>query len=228
MSTPTVTVSSGSSAPPPPPAPPVPSVPGVTLPSVHPPPLPGRGGGGGPSGGGSQGSGGSSGRARVAQVRAAAGRVAAARLGRARSRLPAPSRARLDLPEGPHRHRRTTLVFVLRRPALVESWSSRSRPHVGASDFPRPEPQRREPHQARRPSRTSPARPGHLPDRGAARAGGKSSTRRLVVVQNARRANSGRPGTRTRARQGRPRLVPRPRPRKARAGHSQAEGRRPA
>lgn len=124
VSTPTVTVPPPPPAPPPPPippAPPAPSVPGVTLPSVHPPPLSGRGGGGGTSSGGSQGSGRSAGAGSGATGQSAVG------TSRGREAVAGATRVyQLRLARdwisrsGPHRHRRTTLVFVLGRPALVE------------------------------------------------------------------------------------------------------------
>ncbi len=121
VTTPTVTVPPVPPPPPLPPAPPAPiTVPGVTLPSAHPPPPPGRGGGGGSSGGGgSQGSGGSAGTGSGASGQSAGGTSGGRQAGTGTSGV---SRLRLarDWISRTGPHRRTKLVFILRRPALVE------------------------------------------------------------------------------------------------------------
>lgn len=104
----------------PPQAPPPPTVPGVTVPSVQPPPSPvagdGRssGGGGGPAAPGSPGTGGSgqsSGGLSAQSRRAGASPARVHSLHLTRDWISI---------SGPKKQRRTTLVFVLRRPALVE------------------------------------------------------------------------------------------------------------
>ena len=120
VTTPTVTVPP---VPPPPPAPPASiTVPTVTLPSAHPPPPPGRGGGGGSSGGGgSQGSSGSAGAGSGSAGQSAGGTSSGRQAGTGTSRVYRLSLTRDWISRtGPHRHRHTTLLFVLRGPALVE------------------------------------------------------------------------------------------------------------
>jgi hypothetical protein len=104
----------------PPQAPPPPAVPGVPLPSVNPPPPPAAGGstsssgGGGPAAQGGPGAGG--GDAKTSGTSAQSPR---ARTGRARVHRLHLTRDWISI-GGPRKHRRTTLVFVLRAPALVE------------------------------------------------------------------------------------------------------------
>ena len=122
VTTPTVTVPPVPPPPPVPPAPPAPiTVPGVTLPSAHPPPPPpGSGGGGGSSGGGgSQGGGGSAGTGSGAAGQSAGGTSSGRQAGTGTSRVYRLHLARDWISRtGPHR--RTKLVFILRRRALVE------------------------------------------------------------------------------------------------------------
>ena len=122
VTTPTVTVPPVPPPPPLPPAPPAPiTVPGVTLPSAHPPPPPpGSGGGGGSSGGGgSQGGGGSAGTGSGASGQSAGGTSGGRQAGTGTSRVYRLRLARDWISRtGPRR--RTKLVFILRRPALVE------------------------------------------------------------------------------------------------------------
>jgi hypothetical protein len=125
VTVPTVTVPTVTtpSVPQPPQAPPTPTVPGVTLPSAHPPP--------GVGGGSSSGSGGSSrgGGSRAPRSAGAPGGAAQSSGGTVQSQRAgsSPTRVhRLHLVRdwisrsGSKKQRRTTLIFVLRRPALVE------------------------------------------------------------------------------------------------------------
>jgi hypothetical protein len=127
ITTPTVTIPPAPPAPPAPPrppappAPPAPTLPEVTLPLGHPPPPQGRGGGGGTGGGGSQGSGGSAGTGSGGASQSAGGTTTGRGAKMSTSRV---FRLRLARDwisrSGPNRHRRATLIFVLRQPALVE------------------------------------------------------------------------------------------------------------
>jgi hypothetical protein len=121
VTTPTVTVPPVPPPPPVPPAPPTPTVPGLTLPSGHPPP-PGHGGSGGSSGGGgSQGSGGSAGAGSGAAGQSAGGTSSSRESGTSTGRVDQLRLARDWISStGPHRHRQTTLLFILPRPSLVE------------------------------------------------------------------------------------------------------------
>jgi hypothetical protein len=114
VTTPTVTVPPVPPPPPVPPAPPAPiTVPSVTLPSAHPPP-PGHAGGGGTSGGGAGSAGAGSG---------AAGQSGGTSSGRAAgSGTSGVYRFHLarDWVSRRGSHRRTTLLFTLRKPAFVE------------------------------------------------------------------------------------------------------------
>ena len=109
------------SAPQPPRVPPPPTVPGVTLPSLNPPPPPPAAGGGtSRSGGGAPAAPGSPG-AGAGDTQSSGTPAQSPRVGTSRARV-----HRLHLTRdwisvsGPRKQRRTTLVFVLRVPALVE------------------------------------------------------------------------------------------------------------
>ena len=192
VTTPTVTVPPLPPPPPLPPAPPPPTVPGVTLPSAHPPPPPGHGGGDGSSGGsGSQGSGGSSGAGSGGAGQSAGGTSSGREAVTGTSRVYRLRLARDWISRsGPRRHRRTTLVFVLRRPALVEFVVVQVSPacrRVGTF--------RVRGHRGVNRVRFDDRVAHHLLGPGtyrivARRRGGKTVVdTRLVVVQNAKRAN---------------------------------------
>lgn len=123
VTVPTVTVPPVPQPPPvpPPQAPPPPTVPGVTVPSVQlPPPQPGAGdgkssGGGGPAApGGTSGTGGSSQSSGGVSAQSRRAKASSVRIHRLRL-----TRDWISI-SGPKKQRRTTLVFVLRRPALIE------------------------------------------------------------------------------------------------------------
>jgi hypothetical protein len=120
VTTPSVTTPS---VPQPPQAPPTPTLPGVTLPSGH-PPVPQVGGGGSSSGGGGSGapsSAGAGGAGAGAQSSGGAVRGGAQQAGASSTRVYRLRLARDWIStSGPKRQRRTRLVFVLRKPTLVE------------------------------------------------------------------------------------------------------------
>ena len=99
-------------------APPAPTVPGVTVPSVHPPPGVGGGGGGSGAGSGASSSSGSPG----GSAQSSGGAVQSPRQAGASSTRVYRLRLARDWisTSGPKRQRRTRLVFVLRKPTLVE------------------------------------------------------------------------------------------------------------
>ena len=133
VTTPTVTTPTVPQPPPAPPAPPTPPVPGVTVPSAHPPPPGGGGSGNGGGGSGNRGGGSSSGGggggsgapgsagAPGGAAQGSGGTIQSLRAGSSPTRV-----HRLHLVRdwisrsGSKKQRRTTLVFILRRPALVE------------------------------------------------------------------------------------------------------------
>ena len=100
-------------------APPAPTVPGVTLPSVHPPP--GVGGGGSSVSGAGSGASSSAG-SRGGSAQSSGGAVQSPQLAGVSSTRMYRLRLARDWisTSGPKRQRRTRLVFVLRKPTLVE------------------------------------------------------------------------------------------------------------